>query len=71
MPRWCVCQPTRALVRWRRPEGKLIAPVVFILVAEQSDLICDLDTWVLQRATQQLATWNELSDQAALTFALG
>ncbi len=48
-----------ALVRWRRSDGTLVPPDDFIPVAEQSDLICELDTWVLGRATHQLAAWNE------------
>jgi diguanylate cyclase (GGDEF)-like protein len=59
-----------ALVRWRRPDGKLVAPAEFILIAEQSDLICDLDTWVLQRATQQLAAWNERLGRSTLFIAV-
>ncbi len=47
-----------ALVRWRRPDGTLIAPDAFIPVAEKSDLICDLGRWVLREATRQLARWS-------------
>ena len=55
-----------ALVRWRRPDGAVVAPADFILIAEQSDLICELDSWVLRRATQQLAEWNRQRSGAVL-----
>ncbi len=51
-------QGYEALVRWRRPGHGLLAPAAFIPVAETSNLICDLDAWVLQRATHQLAVWT-------------
>ena len=36
-----------ALVRWRRPDGTLVAPDVFIPVAERSGLITSLTRWVV------------------------
>jgi len=47
-----------ALVRWDRPGVGLLTPGDFIPVAETSDLICDVDTWVLNEAARQLAAWN-------------
>ncbi|MBO9520061.1 MAG: EAL domain-containing protein [Nocardioidaceae bacterium] len=48
-----------ALVRWDRPGVGLLPPSQFLPVAEASDLICDLDAWVLRAAVDQLARWNE------------
>jgi diguanylate cyclase (GGDEF)-like protein len=45
-----------ALVRWRRPDGEVVPPDVFIPIAEQSDLIIDIGRWVLCRALQDLAS---------------
>ncbi len=47
-----------ALVRWNHPERGLLPPAEFIPVAETSDLICELDAWVLHHATRQFAEWN-------------
>ncbi|RLV47991.1 bifunctional diguanylate cyclase/phosphodiesterase [Nocardioides mangrovicus] len=47
-----------ALVRWERPGHGIVSPAEFVAVAEQSDLICDLDTWVLQRACTDVVSWN-------------
>jgi diguanylate cyclase (GGDEF)-like protein len=54
-----------ALLRWNRSGVGMVLPSQFIPVAESSDLICDLDTWVLYQATQVLSEWSrveELSD---------
>jgi EAL domain-containing protein (putative c-di-GMP-specific phosphodiesterase class I) len=47
-----------ALARWQPPGAALRPPSEFVPVAEQSDLICDLDTWVLDEAARQIAVWN-------------
>ena len=46
-----------ALVRWERPGTGLLPPDEFLPIAEESDLISDVDSWVLGRATEQLARW--------------
>jgi diguanylate cyclase (GGDEF)-like protein len=52
-----------ALVRWNRPDHGMVPPDQFVPVAEGSQLICDLDRWVLREATRQLAVW--LGDDSA------
>jgi EAL domain-containing protein (putative c-di-GMP-specific phosphodiesterase class I) len=47
-----------ALARWRRAPGVVEPPSVFIPVAEQSDLILDVDLAVLRRAFLDLAGWQ-------------
>lgn len=59
-----------ALVRWQRPGVGLIPPADFIAAAEETDLICDLDAWVLTHACQQLAAWTTHTDAPQLTMAV-
>ncbi len=47
-----------ALTRWRPAGEAPIPPDIFIAAAEKSDLILDLDEWVLDRACAQLAEWS-------------
>jgi diguanylate cyclase (GGDEF)-like protein len=47
-----------ALVRWDRPGLGIQPPDSFIPVAERTNLILDLDRWVLDRAARQLDTWS-------------
>ncbi|HEY0954819.1 MAG TPA: bifunctional diguanylate cyclase/phosphodiesterase [Roseateles sp.] len=45
-----------ALVRWRKPDGQVVPPDVFIPIAEQSDLIIDIGRWVMRQALLDLAS---------------
>ncbi|MFS2213138.1 putative bifunctional diguanylate cyclase/phosphodiesterase [Telluria sp. Tellsp104] len=44
-----------ALIRWRRPNGEIVPPNVFIPLAEQSRLIVDIGRWVVRQACHDLA----------------
>ncbi|MGI9285309.1 MAG: sensor domain-containing protein [Pseudomonadales bacterium] len=45
------------LLRWRKPDGSLLAPDQFIQLAEQSGLIVRIGEWVMRRACEQMAEW--------------
>jgi diguanylate cyclase (GGDEF)-like protein len=59
-----------ALVRWDRPGIGLMQPDDFLPVAETSDLICQLDAWVLRAAVAQLARWNRQRGDRDLQVAV-
>lgn len=50
-------QGVEALVRWRRG-GETVSPVVFIPIAEESNLIEAIDEWVLAQACRQIVGWD-------------
>jgi diguanylate cyclase (GGDEF)-like protein len=58
-----------SLVRWHHPLKGFISPAQFIPVAEQSNLILPLGTWILQEACQQIRRWedhlNKLNSRSA------
>jgi diguanylate cyclase (GGDEF)-like protein len=47
-----------ALLRWRLPDGRLIRPGEFLVVAEQSGLISEISTWVLRTAIADASRWH-------------
>ncbi len=47
-----------ALVRWVRPDGRLIMPGDFIETLEQAGLIHELDAYMWEQAVRQLAEWR-------------
>ena len=55
-----------ALARWRHPEEGELAPELFIPIAEESDLITRIDSFVMAEAIRQTALWNGNRDDARL-----
>ncbi|MCE5196053.1 MAG: EAL domain-containing protein [Negativicutes bacterium] len=52
-----------ALLRWNSPQKGCLEPAEFIPIAEETNDIIPLGGWVLKKAMQRIAVWNE-------TFAL-
>lgn len=51
-----------ALVRWQHPQRGLLLPRDFIPIAEESGAIQAIGTWVLERATHDVAEWQRQFD---------
>jgi diguanylate cyclase (GGDEF)-like protein/PAS domain S-box-containing protein len=52
-----------ALLRWQSPDRGQVPPVLFIPLAEESGLIIDIGTWVLEESFRQTAEWARRLDQ--------
>lgn len=57
-----------ALVRWRHPSGILLSPGIFIPLAEESALICEVGLEVLRQACETLRYWS--NDPATSTLRM-
>ena len=54
-----------ALLRWRRPDGRIANAQEFIHVAEKTGLIHDLTDWILHNAAAAAAAWRTQGWQRA------
>ncbi|GAA2724359.1 putative bifunctional diguanylate cyclase/phosphodiesterase [Cellulomonas aerilata] len=48
-----------ALLRWQHPELGLLPPAAFLSLAEETDVIVELDLWAVRQACAALARWDE------------
>jgi EAL domain-containing protein (putative c-di-GMP-specific phosphodiesterase class I) len=48
-----------ALVRWRHPVRGLLYPAQFLHLAEESDLLSEIDVWVARQAMGQARQWHD------------
>ena len=60
-----------ALARWMHPRRGLLQPIDFIPLAEETDLIIQVDRWVLRQACQQLQEWKlQIPEASDLTISV-
>lgn len=48
-----------ALIRWNHPNWGVVKPDVFIPIAEESNLIFEIDKWVLKKVCEQINSWKK------------
>ena len=59
-----------ALLRWTHPERGMIAPDIFIPLAERFGIIINLGNWVIEEACRQLAEWRGMGLQMRVAINL-
>jgi len=50
---------SEALIRWCHPERGIVAPDLFVPVAEKCGIIGDVTKWVLREACRQIRAWQD------------
>lgn len=58
-----------ALIRWEHPTKGMIRPDIFIPIAEDTGLIEEIGTWVLNHACQEAALWSDQSRRVAVNVS--
>ncbi|MDA3900979.1 MAG: EAL domain-containing protein [Spirochaetes bacterium] len=48
-----------ALIRWNKPDSKLIPPIKFIPILEETGLIHEVGRWALHKAVNDFLLWRE------------
>jgi EAL domain-containing protein (putative c-di-GMP-specific phosphodiesterase class I) len=59
-----------ALIRWREPNGGLVAPGEFIPLAEELGLIEAIGEWVIDEMARQSMLWAEMGLHLGVSFNL-
>jgi diguanylate cyclase (GGDEF)-like protein/PAS domain S-box-containing protein len=59
-----------ALVRWQHPQRGLLLPGAFLPIAEASSLAYDVDRYVLHRALELLAAWEDDPELGRIRMAV-
>ena len=59
-----------ALVRWNHPVQGFVMPDEFIPLAERSDLIIEIDLWVVEHVARQLAEWSHDAELSETSVAV-
>ena len=59
-----------ALLRWRNADGTIRLPDEFIPIAEQSNLIVNVDRWVIEAALSTMRTWQDDPATSDLNLAI-
>jgi diguanylate cyclase (GGDEF)-like protein/PAS domain S-box-containing protein len=57
-----------ALVRWHHPQKGLMQPANFIYIAEKTELIVLIGTWVIKTACLQIAAWKTLKPPISVEY---
>jgi diguanylate cyclase (GGDEF)-like protein/PAS domain S-box-containing protein len=50
------------LIRWQHPEMGIVSPLEFIPLAEETGMILNIGTWVLEQSCQQMHRWSTQYD---------
>jgi EAL domain-containing protein (putative c-di-GMP-specific phosphodiesterase class I) len=58
------------VVRWDHPRRGLLAPLVFIPLAEETGLIVEIGRWVLDRSCRQARAWQQVHAALDLTMSV-
>lgn len=59
-----------ALLRWQHPSKGLLTPSEFLFMAEETGLILEIESWILQQVAEQLNNWQHSDDYKNALIAI-
>lgn len=59
-----------ALARWPQPDGSILAPDIFVPLAEQTGLISQLTQLVIEKVFEDMGNWLHLHDEQHISINL-
>ncbi|MDD2321559.1 MAG: diguanylate cyclase, partial [Geobacteraceae bacterium] len=60
---WLDISGVEAVVRWNHPDRGVLTAKSFVLLAEETGLITEIDEWVLHNVCRQIKVWQERNDR--------
>ena len=49
-----------ALLRWKQPEGRMVSPMEFVPILEETKLILPVGRWIVEEALRTCKKWREI-----------
>lgn len=49
-----------ALLRWKQPEGRMVSPMEFVPILEETKLILPVGKWIIEEALRTCKKWREI-----------
>jgi diguanylate cyclase (GGDEF)-like protein len=56
----CQIMGAEALLRWRNPKGRMVAPMEFIPILEETKMILPVGRWIVERALDECQKWQKI-----------
>ena len=59
-----------ALLRWRNPKGRMVSPMEFIRILEETKMIIPVGHWIFETAVKQCKEWQKINPDMSISINL-
>jgi diguanylate cyclase (GGDEF)-like protein len=57
-----------ALLRWRNPKGRMVSPMEFISILEDTKMIIPVGRWIFETAVKQCKEWQQINPNMCISI---
>lgn len=57
-----------ALLRWRNPKGRMVSPMEFISILEETKMIIPVGRWIFETAVKQCKEWQQINPNMCISI---